>query len=245
MTATRRLAMVVVLLAALLLPRDAVAEGQGGAGTDTPLEVVAAVTDLPVVKRCLGQERRRVVTRYRVERVLSGTHDAATLLVVHTCPEVPRGPSDIGRGDARAIRPGSRHRLTLRPVTGKLPALTDPFEDDPAPRYRAVRTDPAPPLPRVVVVVEGGAGTSHKLDFERDTVVVGSGPDADVHLDEITVAERHLQLTRVGTRVHVMALQPTLAAAVNGAPLAGPRPLTFEDRITLGSYTLRVALFVD
>ena len=231
-----------VLLPALLL---LVA---GSAAADRPdgyLKLHGTVALLPRTEPCNGK-RLRATVLYRVERVVQGSHGDDTILVIHRCPELARGPSRIGRGDAGAIKVGQTHLLELRPVepaaTDKGP--TDPFVDDKRPRYKPLRTDPSNWPPRMVVVIRGGGGTHHKLPFDADELTVGRATHSDVMLGGRGVAIHHLRLVVRGDQVEV---RPVGSARVllNNRPMARPARITFKDRIGVGPYTLRVALFLD
>jgi hypothetical protein len=204
------------------------------------LRVQGTLVELPRTEPCLDHQRTAVTTLYRVQRVLEGHWRDPTILVVHRCPEIPRGPSRYGRGDARAMKPGRVHRLTLRPMA-TTEGVQDRFQDDLRTRYRAIRTDRGPAPPRMVVVVNGGAGASIKLTFDATRVTVGRSLDADVMLSSPTVARRHLRLEVTGQQVTV---RPLARASLNGKPLKTAARITFKDRIQLDGYTLRVALFL-
>lgn len=225
----------------LLCPTPALAAVGPGS---PPLQVVARVVELPRAPRC-QQNEVRVTVLYRVERVLQGTLAAETIHVVHRCPEVPRGPSKFGRGDAPRIRLGHRHRLELRPAETLSSSVVDPFSDDDTPRYLPLRTDPAPELPRIVVVVQGGAGSSQKLSFDREEVTLGRAADADVRLDGPLLAVQQLRLVRTGERITVHNLNPAAGIRINERPLILPHKITYQDRIRVGRYTVRVALFLN
>ena len=216
------------------------------ASTEEPeLKVQARILRLPKNDRCVDNEVR-VVVRYRVEKVLSGKiPDDEPLLVVHRCPEVPRGPSRFGRGNAPRMRPGHRHILTLQP-TQPSKRVIDPFEELKAPRYKAVRTDKGPEDPRIMVIVTGGAGTRHKVNFDAESVIVGRAPDADVYLgDRSLVGPRQLRLQRTGDVITVHNLDLGYVVLLNGMPLTQPTKITCKDRITVGLYTIRAALFLS
>jgi hypothetical protein len=229
-------ALLVLVIALLAAPAQAARQ----------LRVQAVLAELPRSPPC---DRRpiTVTTRYRLERLIDGTPAAPIpadqlLFVVHRCPEFARGPSRHGRGTAPALRPGHVHQLTLEPL-GETTVTIDPFSADARPRYAALRTDLAPEPPRVVVVVQGGVGTSHKLTFDDVHVTVGRAADADVLLSDARVALRHLRLDVDEERVIVRDLDTTQGTRVNGQRLRSPRPVTYKDKIEIGPYVLNVALF--
>lgn len=207
------------------------------------LELHGTVAELPASEPCTGKISR-VTVLYRVEQLVAGSYADHSILVVHRCPELARGPSRIGRGDAGAIKVGRTYLLALRPVDPKAPLdVVDPFKDDSRPRYKPLRTDPSSWPPRMVVVVEGGGGGLYKLPFDSHHVSVGRAADSDVLLAGQAVAPRHLELWVDGGQV---VARPLGGAPVklHGKPLHEPRKITFKDRIGVGSYTLRVALFL-
>lgn len=232
--------MVRLCLLTILLATPAVAEQSPRPGQ---LKLHATLVMLPRTEPCNGRVVR-VTALYRVDKVLEGRYDQPTILVVQRCPEVPRGPTRFGRGDAGALRPGKTHLLTLRPLdAGTRVKITDPFADDPRPRWEALRTDRSDWPPRIVVVIEGGGGTRLKLTFDADAVSVGRAADSDVLLSAQMVAMRHLRLVLVKDQVQVHRIGSS-RALLGGKPMKKPMKITFQDRIVVGPYTLRVALFL-
>lgn len=207
------------------------------------LKLLATLVALPKTPPCESRVIR-VTGLYRVERALEGRYTDRTIPVVQRCPEMARGTSRHGRGDAGPLRPGQTHLLSLRPWAGDA-EVHDLFTNDKRPRYEALQTDRAEWPPRIVVVVSGGGGTQHRLPFDAGEVTVGRATDADVLLSDRTVAPRHLLLSVQGDRIEVRALSTSNETLVNGKALARPRRITFRDRIQIGPYILRAALFLD
>ena len=253
-------ARVLLLITALLVLVVALLAAPVHAGAPERLRVQATLAELPKTPPC---DRRTVTVtaRYRVEQILgTGTLPDRTLLVVHRCPEFARGPSRYGRGTAPALRVGQVHLMTLQ-RRDEVHVTVDRFSTDTRPRYDALLTDIAPESPRVVVVVQGGAGTAHKLSFDGTTVSVGRAPDCDVLLSDVRVALRHLRLdveqVRAATarrgaaangdteedKVVVQDLGSSSGTRVNGKRITHPTPLTHKDRIEIGPYVLNVSLF--
>ncbi len=209
------------------------------------LVVRAALVELPATPACEGRALVRVTARYRVERVLRGASlkPGATLFVVHRCPEFARGPSRYGNGKAPPLRAGHRHLLRLAPLEAAT-GVVDRFAKQEGTRHRALRTDPAPELPRIAVVVSGGAGASHRFDFDAEEVLVGRAADADVLLAHAEVALRHLRLeVREGESQVTAHDLSGRGLRVNGKRAAGARPLTAQDALSVGPYTLHVSFF--
>jgi len=214
------------------------------AATPPPLKLHGTVAELPPSEPCNGKISR-VTVLYRVEQLVAGSYADPTVLVVHRCPELARGPSRVGRGDAGAIKVGRTYLLELRPVDPQAKLdVVDPFKDDTRLRYKPLRTDPSSWPPRMVVVIEGGGGARHKLPFDSHHISVGRAADSDVLLAGGAVALHHLELVVDGERVVVRPLGGA-PVKLDGKPLAGPRRITFKDRVGVGAYTLRVALFLD
>jgi len=252
-------ARVLLLITALLVLVVALLAAPVHAGAPERLRVQATLAELPKTPPC---DRRTVsvTTRYRVEQILgTGTLPDRTLLVVHRCPELARGPSRHGRGTAPALRAGQVHLMTLE-RRDELHVTVDRFTTDTRPRYEALLTDIAPESPRIVVVVKGGAGAAHKLIFDGTSVSVGRAPDCDVLLSDARVAPRHLRLdvelrsaavrreaAAAGdveeARVVVQDLGSPSGTRVNGKRIAHPTPLTYKDHIEVGPYVLNVSLF--
>lgn len=207
------------------------------------LKVKATLVVLPRSPAC-QDNITHVTSLYRVDRVLEGTLEDKTALVVHRCPRIPRGQPRYGKGNAPGLWKGQTHLLTLRPLEPRrIPKdLIDPFTDDDRPRYAALQTDLAPKLPYIVVVVSGGGGTSHRLVFNADQVSVGRAADVDVLLADPSVALRHLRLVFKDERIRILPLGADIQ--LNGKPLAEPRWITSRDRVQLGPYTLKVSLFL-
>ncbi len=202
------------------------------AQADAPVQVRATLIHLPRARACA--EAGKVVTvmaRYRLVEVLRGGTLPKQLLVAHRCPEYSRGPSRYGKGTATPLRVGEVHRMSLA-------ARADGA-------FTPLRTDPGVRAPRVVVVVQGGGGTHHKLTFDTERLTVGSAPDADVRLADAAVASRHLQVRLTGDKLTISAVSSLGQVMLNGAPLARATAISFDDRVQLGSYTLRLALFLD
>lgn len=215
------------------------------ARADTPLKVRATLIELPGSPPCRDRQLTRVVVRYRVDRVLSGKVEGKHLLVMHRCPGVPRGPSRYGRGEAGAMRPGRVHIMSLVPLKTTHKVL-DRFTDDKSIRYWAKSTDPAPKdLPRITVIVSGGAGTKHRVDFDGSEVTVGRAYTSDVLLTDRTVAPLHLRLSIDGDKIAVRPAAPSHRVKINGKRIKGPTKITFKDRVKVGSYELQVALFLE
>lgn len=235
----RRLPLLCWLTLAGLLtaaPRPAAAEPR--------LKLRTRLLVLPQTPRCDGRIER-AMTLHHVEQVLEGSYPHRTVLVLHRCPEVPRGPSRVGRGDAGALDPGDRFDLTLVPLDPTVEVrMVDPFAmTDPRPRYVAYRADRAPRPPRMTVVVEGGAGTKIRLHCDGLRATVGRDVGTDVMLNDPTVAERHLELRVRGDKIQLVPVDGALTL-VNNAPLVTPIKITFADRITVGRFRLRIALFL-
>jgi hypothetical protein len=236
-----------LLALALLSPAttSAAPPSPSASSASSLLKLHATLVALPKAPRCEGRPVR-VTTLYRVERILEGRYRHRTIPVVQRCPEMARGSSRHVQGDAGPLRPGQTHLLTLRPFATDTAALHDPFSDDKRPRYEALRTDHSDWPPRIVVVVAGGGGTQLRLAFDSGDVVVGRATDADVLLSDRTVAPRHLQLSVRGDRIEVRSLSTSGSdTLLNGKTLARPRRITFRDRIQIGPYILRAALFLD
>jgi len=206
------------------------------------LVVEGTLVELPRTPPCV-EKQTTVTTRYRVNRVLSGDHSASEILVVHRCPELARDSTRARRGTAGPLRPGQRHLLRLRPLSRKI-ELFDRFPQRPESRYVALQTDPAGPLPRVIVKVTSAAGAKHRLEFERTRVSVGRAMSADVLLSSPEVATAHLRLEVRGEKIVVIDLADGRETRVNGRPIDGPHPITYRDKITVGPYTLSAVLLL-
>lgn len=206
------------------------------------LEVHATLVELPRTDHCEGG-RNRVVTRYRLVQVIQGVSPGDPLYVVHRCPEHSRGPSRLGRGTAGPLKAGQTHRLTLEPITDR-DGLIDRFTDDDSPRFRARVTDPGPPLPRMVIKVEGGAGAATRITFHAHQVIIGRAMTSDVLLSGKGVALSHLRLEVQGDKVAVINLGGRTDTKINGAPIGSPQKITYRDRITVGLYTISVSLLL-
>jgi hypothetical protein len=235
-------------LIALLCPLlCATARGEETEGEAPTLVVRAALVELPATPACEGRKLVKVTARYRVERVVRGApalRPGAALHVVHRCPEFARGPSRYGNGKAPPLRPGHRHLLKLAPYEDGTASLVDRFPEAAGPRFRALRTDPAPEPPRIAVVVSGGAGASQRLDFDAEQVVVGRAADADILLSHPRVAPRHLLLeVREGeTQVRARDLSGR-GLRLDGKRVTGARAITAQDALGVGPYTIRVSFF--
>ncbi len=212
------------------------------AQAEEPLKVRATLIEMPRSPPCKDREIVKVVLLYRVEQVLSGKLSGDRLLVMHRCPRIPRGSRRHGKGEAGSMRPGKRHLMTLVPLKPQKRVL-DRFTEDKSPRYRALVTDPAPQDPRLVVVVEGGAGTTHKLNFDRTSLTVGRSYTADVLLSDKKVAPLHLRLTVDGDKISVRP-EGRARVSINKKRIKRPVKITYKDRIKVGPYELRVALFL-
>ena len=226
---------VAAIVVAGLLPRPAMADGEEVSGK---LKVRATPVELPRTKPCQPDKGSLVTatTRYRLLEVVAGVSPGQLLLVNHRCPEYSRGPSRYGKGSATPMRAGDIHLLTLQ----RLPGQVKP------PRYAALRTDPGRRPPRVVAIISGGGGTNHRLIFDAEQVSVGRAPDADVRLVDRAVAPRHLLVQLKGDQLVITpASRVSQATLLNGLPLQDTAQITFKDRIQIGSYTVKFALFMD
>lgn len=212
-----------------------------------PFEVTGTLLTLPRSPHCTTR-RITVSARYRADSVGQGAPRGLALgqelLVMHLCPAHHRGWSREAEGSAGPLHPGDHHRLLLEvaPRASARAAAVDPFPE-PLPRYRALRTDPAPTLPRITVRVAGPAGAAWAIDFEQQEIAVGRDADSDVRLDDPSVAPRHLRLV-VDPRLRRVVAHPLAGSAValDGAPLAQRAALGRRSRLSVGLYALRVTL---
>jgi hypothetical protein len=246
MIATHRIS--ALLLLSLCAPPAAAEEDEAARET---LRVQATLVELPRTPPCESRRIVRVVTRYRVEQVLRGRLDGGTrsILVVQRCPEYARGPLRYGHGKAGPLRPGHSHLLRLEPLSDAS-GVEDRFPRH-EPRWSALRTDPAPEPPRIVVVVAGGAGALQRLGFDAERVSVGRAPDSDVLLDHPDVAPRQLELEARVSTVRKKTVGEVVVRdrsgrglSVNGTRSPRARAITAQDSIALGPYVLRVSLFL-
>lgn len=208
------------------------------------LVLLGTLVELPRTRPC-GDKPFTVVTRYRVESVLHGTLSSRQVLVMHRCPELARGQNRWVPGTAPALRTGDAHVLRLRPVAAERAGGHDRFVHDKGPRFEALQTDMGTKPPRVVVVIQGGAGASHTQSFDARSISIGSAPDADLRLTDTTLSPRQLLLFLDGDQLAVRDLSPTRGARINDQPIQGKVRITFKDLLRLGTYTLRAALFMD
>jgi hypothetical protein len=210
-----------------------------GSARAEKLRVQATLAELPRSPSC-DKRTVRVLCRYRVERRLSGPSlKAGDLWVMHRCPEFARGPTKYGRGTAPPLRPGHSHLLELAPWEGTVDAAPDGASST---HYEALRTDLAPPPPRIAVVVTGPSGAKIRFDFDAETVSAGRAADSDVLLNHPAVALRQLRLDVRGDEMVITDLHPG-RVRLNGSPLRGARAITFQDTISVGPFVLNVALF--
>jgi len=76
-----------------------------------------------------------------------------------------------------------------------------------------------------------------------DRVIVGRHATCDVQLsNDAEVSGRHCALLRAGDHVAIEDLKSTNGVWVNGVPIRGRHRLQSDDRIVLGSTTLRFTL---
>ena len=228
---------------AFLLSSFLLLGGASVSATPPPaLEVNATLVELPRTDPC-ERGRNRVVARYRLVNVIQGDSPGNPLYVVHRCPEHSRGSSRLGRGKAGPLRAGQTHHLTLEPISDR-EGLIDRFTDDDSPRFRARVTDPGPPLPQMVIKVEGGAGAATRITFHAHQVTIGRAMTSDVLLSDKAVALSHLRLEVQGDKVAVVNLSGRADTTINGAPISSPQKITYRDRITVGLYTVSVSLLL-
>lgn len=84
----------------------------------------------------------------------------------------------------------------------------------------AANPDPSHRAAASRVVLRGTAGAYHGRTFSlQDPLVIGRGADADVRLDEATLADKHARLEQLGDRVVLRDLGARDGAVVNGVPL--------------------------
>jgi pSer/pThr/pTyr-binding forkhead associated (FHA) protein len=85
-----------------------------------------------------------------------------------------------------------------------------------------------------LVIVNGGAeGTEYPLD--RDSVVIGRDPDADIPLDDKAVSKRHAALELGASSHRIRDLGSTNGMLVNGAAVRAA-DLKHGDRIVIGEH---------
>jgi hypothetical protein len=204
------------------------------------LRVQATLVERPRSTAC-DADLVRVLCRYRLDRPNPALR-ATSLWVVHRCPELWRGPARVGPGDAPPLKPGHSHLLELIPYRGTIDVVPEAGPPASATLYQALRTDRAPPPPRVAVVVTGVSGAKIRLDFDALTVSVGRRPDSDVFLNDRAVALRQLLLEVRDGRLVVRDLQPG-RVKLNGTALRGKPAVTHRDTLTVGPYSLKVSLF--
>lgn len=218
---------VLVLIAAVVGPVNAAMAGE--------LTLEAQLAQLPKSDRCNSQ-LRWVTAEYRVLRVVSGNLSSPTVLVVHACPQRPRGFNNAARGDAGPLRPGQRHRLRLRRLEQRPTPLVDRFAEH-RPRYQAIWTAPLP-WPKRLLVAVTGLGRNHRIPFDQHRVTIGSGDDVDIRIDGSQA--RHVSLIVDGEQI---LLQSHAPVGLNGKRVArGTRRLRQSDRLQIASYQIRAAL---
>jgi pSer/pThr/pTyr-binding forkhead associated (FHA) protein len=92
----------------------------------------------------------------------------------------------------------------------------------------------------VLVVVRGAlAGEEHSVD--REKLVIGRGPGADVAFDDDQISAHHAALEFTGEAFRIQDLGSTNGTFVNGKPVQA-RELAAGDRIELGRHLLQLRL---
>jgi pSer/pThr/pTyr-binding forkhead associated (FHA) protein len=92
----------------------------------------------------------------------------------------------------------------------------------------------------VLVVVRGAvAGEEHALD--REKLVLGRGPDADLAFQDDEMSAHHAAIEFSGDAFRICDLGSTNGTFVNGKPVQA-RELASGDRIELGRHLLQLRL---
>ena len=91
------------------------------------------------------------------------------------------------------------------------------------------------------VEVIAGADAGQKLDIEAAGLVVGSGSDCDLQLDDALVSRRHLELRAEETGVRVLDLDSTNGTLLHGAMIRDVL-LTGDAVLGVGDSSLQVRL---
>jgi len=81
--------------------------------------------------------------------------------------------------------------------------------------------------------------------FGERSLTVGRVEGNDLVLPVAHISSRHLTIRFRSGRYEATDLGSTNGTMLNGKPLGPPVKVTYRDRLTVGPYTLRVALFLD
>jgi pSer/pThr/pTyr-binding forkhead associated (FHA) protein len=93
--------------------------------------------------------------------------------------------------------------------------------------------------PTLVVVRGSPAGEEHPLD--REKLVLGRGPEADLAFDDDEMSSQHAAIEFTGACFRICDLGSTNGTFVNGKPVHA-RDLQAGDRIVLGRHLLQLRL---
>ncbi len=98
---------------------------------------------------------------------------------------------------------------------------------------------PVGPRPHPSVLVQGPHGR-RRIEVARE-LVVGRGPDADIHIDDTFASTRHALLERRGGELWITDLGSTNGTLVDGETLGAPSRLRPGSVITVGDTRIEVA----
>ena len=93
--------------------------------------------------------------------------------------------------------------------------------------------------PTLVVVRGSPAGEEHPLD--REKLVLGRGPEADLAFDDDEMSSQHAAIEFTGACFRICDLGSTNGTFVNGKPVHA-KDLEAVDRIELGRHLLQLRL---
>jgi pSer/pThr/pTyr-binding forkhead associated (FHA) protein len=91
------------------------------------------------------------------------------------------------------------------------------------------------------LVIVRGSGAGRELPLDRDKLVLGRGPEADLSFDDDEMSKQHAAVEFAGEGFRVCDLGSTNGTFVNGKPVHA-RDLASGDRIELGRHLFQLRL---
>jgi serine phosphatase RsbU (regulator of sigma subunit) len=88
------------------------------------------------------------------------------------------------------------------------------------------------------LVATKGPNAGQRFTLESDAALIGRQPDAAVYLDSLSVSRHHARVVRQADAYFVEDLGSSNGTFLNGVRLAGRAPLTEQDALEIGPYTL-------
>lgn len=84
-------------------------------------------------------------------------------------------------------------------------------------------------------------GEERQLIFEKEEVTIGRATGSDIVLPRSNISKRHARLVDKHDKVVIVDLRSTNGTYVNGRRITAPELLTYEDKVYIGDFVIRLS----